>query len=82
MPALDNSINFSVCRSQLYKELKEVREKVAQLELQLFTSATKVTTNCYAQDKENSAPLVGVVATAARGKLMKRLVGRGLVCLN
>ena len=55
------------CRSQLYKELKEARDKVAQLEQQLLLSGGNKS-SC--QDKENSAP-------APRSKLMKRLVGRG-----
>ena len=56
------------CRSQLYKELKEARDKVAQLEQQLLLSGGNKS-SC--QDKENSAP------AAPRSKLMKRLVGRG-----
>lgn len=58
-------------RSQLYKELKEAREKVAQLEQQLILGSSS--NNSSYQDKENSAPLT----VAARSKLMKRLVGRG-----
>ena len=56
------------CRSQLYKELKEARDKVAQLEQQLLLTGCN---NSSCQDKENSAP------AAPRSKLMKRLVGRG-----
>jgi hypothetical protein len=60
------------CRSQLYKELKEVRDKVArdkvaQLEQQLLLTGGN---NSSCQDKENST-------SAPRSKLMKRLVGRG-----
>ena len=57
-------------RSQLYKELKEARDKVAQLEQQLLLSSSN---NISYQDKENSAP----PTVSARNKLMKRLVGRG-----
>jgi hypothetical protein len=55
------------CRSQLYKELKEARDKVAQLEQQLLLSGGNKS-SC--QDKENSAPV-------PHSKLMNWLVGRG-----
>ncbi len=61
-----NIVTKFFCRSQLYKELKEARDKVAQLEQQLLLTGA----NNSCQDKENSAP-------APRSKLMKRLVGRG-----
>jgi hypothetical protein len=40
-------------RSQLYKELKEARDKVAQLKQQLPLTGCN---NSSCQDKENSAP--------------------------
>jgi len=62
-PTLNPSINKS--RSQLYKELKAARDKVARLELQIVNSSTKKLDTF--SNKENAAPkLTG-----------KRLVGRG-----
>jgi len=87
----NSSLNPSMnkTRSQLYKELREYKEKVARLELQLATSsgsslhpvnnARPVITRYpkLGLDKENNEPMSGI-----SGVLAKRLVGRGATRSN
>jgi len=69
-------------RSQLYKELREAREKVALLELQISSSGQTLvrTKDCTGMNKENTIPAFNN-ATADSNlqprKIAKRLVGRG-----
>ena len=77
-PTLNPSINKS--RSQLYKELKAARERVARLEMQLSGSDIKDTSSggggdCFAANKENNAPQQTVGRHHYPTK--KRLIGRG-----